>query len=51
MNRNCRTRQFKEMFDRLPKPIQELAKAAFRQFRANPDHPSLRRHALEDTDK
>jgi hypothetical protein len=51
MNSNRRTRQFKEMFARLPKPIQELAKAAFRQFRANPDHPSLCRHPLEDTDK
>jgi hypothetical protein len=51
MNRNCRTRQFKEMFARLPRHVQELATAAFRLFRANSDHPSLRRHSLEDTDK
>ncbi len=51
MNRNCRTREFKDLFAKLPKRIQELAKAAYRQFRANPDHPSLRRHSLEDSDK
>lgn len=39
------------MFAKLPKRIQELAKGAFQLFRANPDHPSLRRHVLEDIDK
>jgi hypothetical protein len=39
------------MFVQLPKRVQELAKEAFRLFRQNPDHPSLRRHALEDSDK
>lgn len=51
MNRNCRTRGFKELFAKFPKRAQELATAAFRQFVADPDHPSLRRHPLEDSDK
>lgn len=49
--RNFRTPEFKEMFERLPSQIQEIAKVAFRAFCANPDHPGLRRHALKDTKK
>lgn len=45
---NCRTAQFREMFDALPQRIQALARAAFEQFLANPNHPSLRHHELRD---
>jgi hypothetical protein len=49
--RNRRTPGFRTLFDELPKGIQQLAKSAFRLFLANPDHPSLRRHALNDNRK
>jgi hypothetical protein len=50
-NSNRRTRKFRELFDALPKHIQDLARAAFRLFQQNPDHPSLRRHTLADNNK
>jgi hypothetical protein len=46
--RNRTTRQYRELFARLPRHIQELVRIACRQFDENPDHPSLRRHRLED---
>ena len=35
----------------LPARVQKLATQVFERFCENPDHPSLRRHRLEDTDK
>ncbi len=49
--RNVRTVAFKEQLGRLPEHIQELARAVFALFLQNPSHPSLRHHALKDTDK
>lgn len=49
--KNCRTHEFKAMFERLPATIQRIAAAAFRTFLDDPDHPALRRHALSDTKK
>lgn len=36
------TAQFRKSFADLPKQIQEQARAAYRQFKENPSHPSLR---------
>ncbi len=49
--KNRRTSQFKDSFGKLPPKIQRLAAEVFKLFAANPDHPSLRRHKLKDTDK
>ena len=45
---NCRTKQFRELFSRLPETIQQAALDAFEQFLLNPMHPSLRPHELKD---
>jgi hypothetical protein len=47
-NRNVRTKDFRELYDRLPEEIKELARAAFRLFRQDLSHPSLRLHPLDD---
>ena len=36
------TRRFREAFSRLPEPIKERAREAYRRFAENPNHPSLR---------
>lgn len=46
--RNRRTEAHHRQFAHLDKRIQSLAKRAFRQFVANPAHPSLRWHDLDD---
>lgn len=46
--RNRTTRQFREQYGRLPPHTQEATRDACRLFDENPDHPSLRHHALED---
>lgn len=46
---NVRTVGYKRMESELPKPIQELARAAYRLFLNSPSHPSLRHHQLKDT--
>ena len=48
---NRRTREFRELFDRLPASVQELARRAFAAFVDNPAHPGLRHHALRDNSK
>jgi mRNA-degrading endonuclease RelE of RelBE toxin-antitoxin system len=35
------TARFRNDFTRLPKRIQEQARRAYRQFKSDPDHPSL----------
>jgi hypothetical protein len=37
-----RTAEFRAAFDALPTHIQTLARDAYRRFRENPHHPSLR---------
>ncbi len=44
--RSVRTKEFKEMFDRLPEQIQRLADGAFQRFTENPTDNALRHHAL-----
>jgi hypothetical protein len=46
--RNVRTGEFKKLYGLLPKNIQELGEAAFKQFLKDPSHPSLRHHPLDD---
>lgn len=36
-----RSKQFTKLFDRLPKPVQELAKKNFEIFKRDEHHPSL----------
>ena len=38
-------------FAELPDDVRELAEKVFALFLRDPDHPSLRRHALKDTKK
>jgi hypothetical protein len=46
-----RTKEFKELFSRLPAAVQELAAAVYRVFAADPNAPSLHSHPLKDTAK
>ena len=36
------TKQFRQAFVKLPKQVQKQGRAAYRQFKKNPSHPSLR---------
>jgi hypothetical protein len=36
------TTQFLKLFAELPKPVQELTRKAYRQFKQDPSYPSLR---------
>lgn len=36
------TAQFRKLFADLPEQVQEQTRAAYRQFKENPNHPSLR---------
>ena len=47
--RYVRTPLFKKDFKNLPDEVKEKAKKAFRLFRENPHHPSLRTHKVEGT--
>ena len=49
--RNCRTSQFRALFQGLPESVKELAQAAFRRFVENPNHPALRLHRLQNNSK
>jgi hypothetical protein len=44
------TRSFRAAFAALPGEIQEQARRAYRLFRNNPSHPSLRFKKLEQTE-
>lgn len=39
--RHRTTRRFWQLFDKLPKPAQELARGNFQVLKADPRHPSL----------
>lgn len=45
---NRTTRSFRELFAKLPESIQAAVRSAAVQFDRDPNHPALRRHALED---
>jgi len=45
------TRQFRRLFSDLPSEVQQEAKRAYRLFRSNPAHPSLRFKKLEGEDR
>ena len=36
------TRRFRQAFSNLPQPVQRRAREAYRKFKQNPSHPSLR---------
>jgi len=44
------TRQFRRAFADLPDDVKERARDAYRLFRDNPDHPSLRFKRVHPTD-
>ena len=50
-SRNRTTKDFRDLFARLPRRIQELTRSACVLFDADPDHPSLRHHKLDDLKK
>ena len=39
--KSIRTKEFHELFARLPRDVQKQAVNTYRIFKANPDHPSL----------
>jgi hypothetical protein len=45
--RSRTTRRFRRAFSRLPEPVKERAREAYRRFVENPDHPGLRIHSAE----
>ncbi len=47
--KSVRTRQFKQLFDRLPPQIQKIARRKFEMFKMNPFHPSFRRKIIQST--
>ncbi|WP_088431215.1 ParE family toxin-like protein [Halomicronema hongdechloris] len=40
--KSCTTAEFCRLFANLPQPVQQQARAAYRQFQADPSYPSLR---------
>ena len=46
--RNVRTAEYHRLLESLPTSVRRNAEAAFQMFLANPDHPALRRHPLQD---
>lgn len=40
--RSRTTRRFRDAFSRLPEPVKERAREAYRRFAENPGHPGLR---------
>ncbi len=47
--RSVRTHQFKDLFDRLPPHIQEIARRKFELFKTDPFHPSFHRRIIRST--
>jgi hypothetical protein len=46
-----RTKEFKELFSRLPSAVQKLAAAVYKVFATDPNAASLHSHPLKDTAK
>ncbi len=44
------TARFRAAFQQLPAPVQHQARAAYRLFRQNPQHPSLRFRQVHPTE-
>jgi len=44
------TKQFRKRYARLPRDIQDQAKAAYRLFKENPYHPSLHFKCIDQQD-
>lgn len=47
--RNVRTAEYHRLLESVPTSVRRNADAAFQMFLANPDHPALRRHPVQDT--
>jgi hypothetical protein len=48
--RSTTTRRFREAFARLPEPIKDRARDAYRRFAENPNHPGLRLKRVHSTE-
>ncbi len=48
--RSRTTRRFRRAFSRLPEPIKERAREAYRRFVENPYHPGLRFKRIHSTE-
>lgn len=48
--RSRTTRQFRRAFSRLPEPVKERARDAYRRFTENPNHPGLRLKRVHSTE-
>ena len=49
MLRSVTTERFRQCFKRLPETIQRQARSAYKRFKANPQHPSLRFKPVHNT--
>lgn len=47
--RNVRTPEFREQYERLPETIRRVARASYRMFLRDPDHPSFQRKEVVGT--
>ncbi len=50
-SRNVRTREFRELFAKLPRQIREIAGPTYLIFLRDPRYPALRLHSLVDNAK
>ena len=48
--RSRTTHRFRKTFARLPEPLKERARVAYRRFVENPDHPGLRFKRIHSTE-
>jgi mRNA-degrading endonuclease RelE of RelBE toxin-antitoxin system len=48
--RSRTTRRFRRAFSRLPEPVKERARDAYKQFVESPNHPGLRFKLIHTTD-
>jgi hypothetical protein len=46
--RSVRNARFKKAFEKLPEPVQRIARDAYTRFRANPFDPTVKLHASRD---
>jgi len=47
--KSVRTQKFKDMFERLPSHIQEIARRKFELFKVDATHPSLQRKLIQSS--
>lgn len=48
--KNRRTKEFRKRFERLPRDVQEQAKAAYQLFKKNPYYPGLHFECIDRED-